>query len=802
MERRARQVAFLTTSDGNLQRAGHRLAPRAGVIGVAAVLFAATGLMVGGGQAGWLLLLVGAVLLCAALWLRVLRYRVGRRSAALLSKAEALTEHDPQPLLLAGPEGAILFANRAARQDFKTKRNKTLASVLRQELANPGPLLFRMESRAASTGAAREDVVTRAGHMSLVVHRAGEALYMWRVEKSADPPLRESEAHPLPMVTLGRNGTVLYMNPAARDLIGTRIRTLDEACGDGDLRSGAVCSVKTPNGPLDCLFVDRLGIAGRREAYLLPGVEASPTTVDGWAFFNHLPVPLLKLDTEGRIRLSNSPARALLGCEETDGLRLGEVLEGLGRSVAEWIADAAAERGTLHPEFLRVRRADSEAFVQVALNRARDGNDTVLIAVITDATALKSLEAQFAQSQKMQAIGQLAGGISHDFNNLLTAITGHCDLLLLRHDPGDQDYADLTQINQNANRAAALVSQLLAYSRKQTMHPRILDLRDTLSDLTHLLNRLVGERTTLLLSHEPGLDAIRADKRQLEQVVMNLVVNSRDAMPEGGEIRIVTQNITLEEPLRRDRAVVAPGRYVSVEVIDEGTGIAPDKLDKVFEPFFTTKGVGKGTGLGLSTVYGIVKQSGGFIFADSVEGQGTTFRLLFPAHAHRKAVSAASDTTGACTSCGHGTVLLVEDEVPVRAFASRALQLRGYSVIEAGSAEDALEILGDTTLSVDVFVTDVVMPGLDGPGWVQKALADRPDVPVVFVSGYAEETFGEAQARIARSVFLPKPFSLDELVETVHRLARGGGDRNGIAAQAVAQAPDQFGGRGAGADGT
>lgn len=766
-------MAFLTISEENWQRAGQRLAPRAGILGAAAALFAATGLLMGGGQARWMLALVAAILFCAALWLWVVRYRAARNSAALLSAAAGFIEHDPQPLLLSGPEGAIVFANRAARHDFATVKGGTLAALLREQLANPGPLLFRMESRAAAAGAAREDVVTGAGHMRLSVHRAGEGLYTWRIEKSADPPLRDPEAHPLPMMTLGRNGTVLYMNPAARDLIGSRVRTLDEVCDIGTVRSGAFCAVATPDGPLDCLYFERLGIAGRREAYFLPGIETGPGAVDGWAFFDHLPVPLLKLDTEGCIRLSNRPARALLGCEETAGLRLGEMLEGLGRPVADWIADAAAERGTVHPEFLRVRQAGGERFVQVALNRARDGDETVLIAVMTDATELKSLQAQFVQSQKMQAIGQLAGGIAHDFNNLLTAITGHCDLILLRHDPGDQDYADLTQITQNANRAAALVSQLLAYSRKQTMHPRILDLRDTLSDLTHLLNRLVGERITLTLSHEPGLDAIRADKRQLEQVVMNLVVNSRDAMPNGGNIRIVTQNIALDEPLCRDRAVVAPGKYVSVEVIDEGTGIAPDKLDKVFEPFFTTKGVGKGTGLGLSTVYGIVKQSGGFIFADSVERQGTTFRLLFPAHAHREAARAEGGATAVAGAArGDGVILLVEDEVPVRAFASRALQLRGYSVIEAGSAEEALEILGDRTLLVDVFVTDVVMPGLDGPGWVQRALVDRPDVPVVFVSGYAEEAFGDAQARLPKSVFLPKPFSLDELVETVHRLAR------------------------------
>jgi len=774
-------VAFLTTPGENWQRVGQRLAPRAPLIGVAAALFAATGLLVGSGQAKWLLTLVGAILFFAAFWLWMIRSRAARDEAARLDVAAALCEHDPQPLLLSGPEGKIMFTNQAGRREYAPGKGGTLAALLREKIANPGPLLFRMESRAAATGMAQEDVATRAGRLRLSVHRAGGSLYTWRLENSVDPPLRDPEAHPFPMMTLGRGGIVLYMNPTARDLIGGRARTLSEVCGLGTVRSGTVCSVSTRDGPLDCLYIERRGVAGRREVYLLPEVETGADAVDGWAFFNHLPVPLLKLDTEGRIRLSNGPARALLGCAETGGLRLGEMLEGLGRPVKDWIADAAAERGTVRPEFLRVRRAEGERFVQVTLNRSCEGDETVLIAVMTDATELKSLQAQFVQSQKMQAIGQLAGGIAHDFNNLLTAITGHCDLILLRHDPGDQDYADLTQINQNANRAAALVSQLLAYSRKQTMHPRILDLRDTLSDLTHLLNRLVGERITLSLSHEPGLDAIRADKRQLEQVIMNLVVNARDAMPDGGQIRIVTENIVLKEPLHRDRAVVAPGKYVSVEVVDEGTGIAPDSLDQVFEPFFTTKGVGKGTGLGLSTVYGIVKQSGGFIFADSVEGTGTTFRLMFPAREHREAAQAQHGTPPGGAVRGDEVILLVEDEIPVRAFASRALQLRGYRVIEAGSAEEALEILGDASLSVDVFVTDVVMPGLDGPGWVQRALADRPDVPVVFVSGYAEEAFGDVQESLPRSVFLSKPFSLDELVETVHRLARDRDGNDGLA---------------------
>ncbi len=220
--------------------------------------------------------------------------------------------------------------------------------------------------------------------------------------------------------------------------------------------------------------------------------------------------------------------------------------------------------------------------------------------------------------------------MAHDFNNLLTAISGHCDLLLLRHDQGDADYSDLTQINQNANRAAALVGQLLAFSRKQNLRPEVLDMRDTPADLTHLLNRLVGEKATLTLSHDPVLEPIRADKRHLEQVLMNLVVNARDAMPSGGEIRILTECVTLEEPLTRDQVTLPLGQYVTIKVSDDGVGIPQDKLQKVFEPFFTTKRVGEGTGLGLSTAYDIIKQTGGYIFVDSTEGSGTCFTLYFP----------------------------------------------------------------------------------------------------------------------------------------------------------------------------
>lgn len=282
-------------------------------------------------------------------------------------------------------------------------------------------------------------------------------------------------------------------------------------------------------------------------------------------------------------------AMNLLGIDRFEGQQIGQLMEGLGRPMNDWLKETALGLTPNKSEFLRVSRKDKEVFVQVSLTRVIEDEGTSLIAVLNDATELKTLEAQFVQSQKMQAIGQLAGGVAHDFNNLLTAISGHCDLLLLRHDQRDQDYGDLIQIHENANRAAALVSQLLAFSRKQTLQPEVLDIRDTLSDLTHLLNRLVGERVTLTLSHDPVMRSVRADKRQLEQVLMNLVVNARDAMPQGGEIRIETETVTLDTPMERNRAVVPAGDWVTIRVSDEGTGIAPDKLEKVFEPFFTTK---------------------------------------------------------------------------------------------------------------------------------------------------------------------------------------------------------------------
>ena len=690
------------------------------------------------------------------------------RTATLISNFIA---HDASPSFVTDAEGEIGYQNRSSLDRFGSRGGQTLTRAMGEIFANPGATLSRLQSKAATLGAAREDMVTRRGHVRLSVHMIEGGGFLWRLEDMAERPVggRGAETIALPMLTASKTGTVLFMNEALRRLVGERVRTLDRIFTDLPIRSGEEQDIATPEGTQRCMVAQIEGPGGRDEIYLMPIAPGKAAPHDP-AAFESLPVALMRLATDGRVMEVNRAARGLLG-QIAAGARLSDLFEGLGRPVEDWVNDAVAGRTERRPEVLRARRGDREVFLQVTLSRVVAEGRAGLIAVLSDATQLKTLEGQFVQSQKMQAIGQLAGGVAHDFNNLLTAISGHCDLLMLRHDKGDPDYTDLDQISQNANRAAALVGQLLAFSRKQTLKPRIIDLRDTLSDLTHLLNRLVGEKVALTLSHDPNLAPIRADKRQLEQVIMNLVVNARDAMPGGGVIRIETENLRLLEDFKRDRVAVPKGDYVVVKVTDEGIGIPLDKLGKIFEPFFTTKKPGEGTGLGLSTAYGIVKQTGGYIFCDSVLGSGTCFTIFLPAH-DRPAEPEAEPEAPAVRlppieNGAEAVVLLVEDEAPVRAFASRALKLRGYTVFEAENAEEALRILEDDQARFDVFVTDVIMPGMDGPTWVAEALKTRPDTAVVFVSGYAEDVFREGRPPVSNSVFLPKPFSLSELTATV-----------------------------------
>jgi two-component system cell cycle sensor histidine kinase/response regulator CckA len=365
-------------------------------------------------------------------------------------------------------------------------------------------------------------------------------------------------------------------------------------------------------------------------------------------------------------------------------------------------------------------------------------------------------------------VGQLAGGVAHDFNNILTAIIGHCDLMMMRHTPGDSDYDDIQQIKHNSNRAAGLTRQLLAFSRQQTLRPQILQLPDVISETSNLLKRLLGETVTLVVKHGRNLGPVRADPGQLEQVIVNLAVNARDAMADGGTLTLTTTAVSAAQVRQIGSEVLPVADYTALSVSDTGVGIPPEILGKIFEPFFTTKEVGKGTGLGLSTVYGIVKQTGGFIFADSKPGQGTTFTIYLPVHraepgAAKPAPARAKEPQAELW--GSGTILLVEDEAMVRAVAERALTRQGYRVITATNGEEALEMLESTIAqgeAIDLLISDVVMPTMDGPTLVRHARERFPTLPILFMSGYAEEQLRRT-IDLDRMAFLPKPFSVQQL---------------------------------------
>lgn len=398
-------------------------------------------------------------------------------------------------------------------------------------------------------------------------------------------------------------------------------------------------------------------------------------------------------------------------------------------------------------------------------------DDRAVVLYAVDASDEKALELKFAQAQKMEAVGKLAGGIAHDFNNVLTAIIGFSDLLMLSHRPGDHAYKNIQSIRSSANRASELVKKLLAFSRRQTLEPTVLQLNEVMTDLSVILNRLLGEQIELKMHSGRDLWQVRADRSQVDQVVINLAVNARDAMPDGGRLTIRTRNVTERESQRFAPQAMAIGEYVLIEIEDNGTGMSQDVREKIFEPFFTTKDVGKGTGLGLATVYGIVKQTDGYIFVESTLGKGTTFRVFLPRH------EPAEVTEGAIVVpappppprdlTGKGRVLIVEDEDAVRIFATEALKRQGYEVLQASDGLEALDIMEEENYEVDLVVSDVKMPEMDGPTLFSELRKTCPYLKFIFVSGYADDAFGHSLDPDADFVFLPKPYTLAQIAETV-----------------------------------
>jgi two-component system cell cycle sensor histidine kinase/response regulator CckA len=396
-----------------------------------------------------------------------------------------------------------------------------------------------------------------------------------------------------------------------------------------------------------------------------------------------------------------------------------------------------------------------------------DGGEETITGYVFDNTDLKRLEEQFRQAQKMEAIGQLAGGIAHDFNNLLTAIMGYLQLTLDKVKPGDPVWADLQEIRKATERAGSLTGRLLAFSRKQVLVPELLNLNTVVEEMRKLLQRIIGENIELTTRQKEDLWLVRADRGQLEQVVVNLAVNARDAMPTGGKLVIEAANAQLDQSYTKTHLGVEPGEYVSLTVSDSGVGMSREVLCRLFEPFFTTKEPGKGTGLGLATVYGIVKQSGGHISVYSEPGRGSAFRVYLP-RALRKEVGAC--VSGPAPVGGHETILLVEDEEMVREMTARMLTWGGYTVIQAANGPEALRACKDHEGAVHLMLTDVVMPRMSGRELAEHLAFLCPRVKVIYMSGYTDDAVLQHGVYQSDMAFLQKPFTLEVLLKRVREV--------------------------------
>ena len=493
------------------------------------------------------------------------------------------------------------------------------------------------------------------------------------------------------------------------------------------------------------------------------------------SLFRDAPVGVALADENGKIFEANRAFADFFDLPGAGTSRiLGDLVEPRDK---EALADLLAKGSEASTGPIELRPANQpDRMAELYANPFASGDIRFVLLYLVDVSEQKALELKFAQSQKMQAVGQLAGGVAHDFNNLLTVIIGNSEFLLMRHQAGDPSFKEINEVHQNALRAAQLVGQLLAFSRKQTLQPRVLALGDVISELSHMLRRLLREGVDLRLENQTGLWPVNADEAQLSNAIINLVVNARDAMPRNGTVTITTSNVTTLEPASLGTAVMPPGEYVRIEVADTGTGIAQEHLTKIFDPFFTTKAVGQGTGLGLATVYGIVKQTGGFIMVDSEVGKGTAFRIYLPRHHVDVNAPAAEDTQQTAPTpdvTGQDTILLVEDEEAVRSFAARALRMRGYQVLEADGGEEALAIVQNQTQTIHLLITDVVMPNMDGPTLVRAVRRLRPDMKIMFMSGYAEEAFRRNDEKAEDLHFLPKPFGLKQLAAKVKEVLSG-----------------------------
>ena len=719
--------------------------------------------------------------------------------------ARALAQTSADAVAVTDRTGRLVCANdryEASFEGFPTPPALPLASDGAAELARVGRTAWRAGHAAAVVRAA--DGAT----ISVAVTRAGEQqdMLLWRfaeaVEDGTAPDRFLLDLSGALGDRLGAAGVMAALvTPAGQVLSANAVlRTRATGSAEGVLAGEDLARYLTGD-PAGILYfaaeggdsypvrLIQLPYADDPESPLvvaLLDVDAPLSAVpseDIGALVAMLPFGVALVDRDGRFMQMNAAfARATDADQGTPPLYPGDLVV---REDKAALADAVRRftGGAAQSMDLAVRLKDHpDEPIILSVASARGLGDAAVLLSLKDNGEERRLKREVAQATKMQAVGQLAGGVAHDFNNILTAIIGHCDLMLMRHSPGDSDYDDIQQVRANSNRAASLTRQLLAFSRQQTLRPQVLQLPDVVSEVSTLLRRLLGETVTLEVKHGRNLGAVRADPGQLEQVVVNLAVNARDAMlgkGAGGKLTIQTRSASIAEVRRRGTDIMPIGDYTALEITDTGTGIPPDVLPKIFEPFFTTKDTGKGTGLGLSTVYGIVKQSGGYIFADSRPGQGATFTIYLPVHAAGEDAAAAVPSgrkPRAGDLWGSGTILLVEDEDMVRAVAERALARQGYTIVSAENGEAALELIEGGT-KPDLVISDVMMPLMDGPTLARALRRHDPNIPILFMSGYAEEQLRRS-IDLDNVAFLPKPFSVQQIAEAA---------RDVLAARAAAE---------------
>ena len=688
--------------------------------------------------------------------------------------------------------------------------------------AEPGARWYRARARAFNVPGQRQPLL--AWQLAdISKERAEQERFFLDLQKAID----HLDHAPAGFFSADQEGRITYINATLAEWLGIDLAsftpgamTLKEiVAGDGialvravkadpgttrnaviDLDLATVTGEALPVRFMHRVSASREGINGPTRTIVLNRTQGEDASAELRAseirftrFFNSTPMAIAAVDLEGRILRTNAPFLSLFSAVvDRDAVdrkvRLDTVIHERDRAAFA----AALEKARLHQADIApidtLLPGNEDRHIRYYVNAVADGTaegaEESAIVYAVETTEQKALEGQMAQSQKMQAVGQLAGGIAHDFNNVLTAIIMASDLLLTNHRPSDPSFPDIMNIKQNANRAASLVRQLLAFSRKQTLRPEVLNLTDVLADLRMLLARLVGNGIKLKIDHGRDLWPVKVDIGQFEQVIVNLAVNARDAMPDGGELTVRTKNLQAKDTAALGHREMVAADYVVVEIEDTGSGIAPDVLKQIFEPFFTTKEVGKGTGLGLSMVYGIIKQTGGFIYCDSEVGRGSTFQIFLPRHVADaradaemeekrptpEAAAAAKAADAARDLSGSATVLLVEDEDAVRMGGVRALTSRGYTVHEASSGVEALEVYHELEGKVDIVVSDVVMPEMDGPTLLGELRKIRPDIKFVFVSGYAEDAFAKNLPADAKFGFLPKPFSLKQLATVVKEM--------------------------------